>query len=176
MLLEREEVDAADLDNDAIIEAATNGHLEVVELLLEVDGVNPGDQDNAAIKFAAENGHFAVVDLLIDQMGVNVEADGNYALKMAAANGHEDVVKFILDWLLVDMEELDFNAITEALLMAGRKGHAAVVSLLINGYEEFVNYKVSIAERSCTDEVKASALNILQSIREVKAVISGCTS
>ena len=48
-------------DNAAIIEAAKNGHLKVVQYLATLPGVDPAARDNTAIIQASVNGHLEVV-------------------------------------------------------------------------------------------------------------------
>jgi hypothetical protein len=44
LLLTDERVDASDLKNDAFVQAAAGGHLDVIKLLLLQEHVDPGDQ------------------------------------------------------------------------------------------------------------------------------------
>jgi ankyrin repeat protein len=51
------------LDDYALCNASSNGHLELVKILLEA-GANVHAKDDAALRWAYENGHLEVVDLL----------------------------------------------------------------------------------------------------------------
>jgi ankyrin repeat protein len=120
--------------------AAENGHEEVVEFLLE-NGVCPESGNGmkgrqVPLYGAAENGHLGVVKLLLDKsVGYgyrNTPGSKSFsergALRAAASNGHESVLKFLLEKFSGPVRE---NRL-EFLLDAARKGHMAVIQLLLS--------------------------------------------
>jgi ankyrin repeat protein len=86
-------------DGNPLINAAREGHLEIVQILLDagadVNTVVPGDEN--PIINAARYGHEYVVNLLITRgADVNVRAyegrELRTALKMARQGGYQDIV------------------------------------------------------------------------------------
>jgi ankyrin repeat protein len=74
--------------NDAVLQAAQNGHVEVVDYLLRHAMFDPSAYDNRAVQLAAGNGHLAVVERLLLDERVDPSADNNYAVQLAAERGH----------------------------------------------------------------------------------------
>jgi hypothetical protein len=96
------QVDQREGTRTALMEAAANGRVEVVQLLLN-KGADIEAQGSAALVFAVEKGHVGVVKLLLDK-GANVhvtERDSRGAttplIVVAARNGHVGVVAALLD-------------------------------------------------------------------------------
>ena len=125
---------AGDYDT-ALMLAASEGHLEVVELLLNTWAYafkNAEDSNgNTALMLAASEGHLEVVELLL-KVGANKEAtdnDGQTALILAASKGHLEVVKM----LLKAGAKVDATSIkgATALIFAATEGHAETVDILL---------------------------------------------
>ena len=79
-------------------QAASNGHLAVVEALLDAGGGALNDEDEQEDKArddAAEGGHTAIVLLLLDR-GADVHWGNNSALWRSSGNGHLDTVRLLL--------------------------------------------------------------------------------
>lgn len=57
-----------DLDND-LIEAAKNGHLEVVKYLVE-NGANIHADDDCALRWAVDYGHINIEQYLLDRIRI----------------------------------------------------------------------------------------------------------
>lgn len=85
--------------NECVIRAASNGSVEMLELLLSHPLVDCTDQDHQAFVEAAGNGHVACLKTLMDRVepitsdALWVEA----ALAQAARHGHVDIVQMIVD-------------------------------------------------------------------------------
>jgi ankyrin repeat protein len=79
--------------HDALVRAAENGHVDVVDYLLRHAMFDPSADNNHAIQMAAENGHLAVVERLLQDLRVDPAADDNWAVKGAVASGHLAVVE-----------------------------------------------------------------------------------
>lgn len=93
----------------ALINAAENGHTEIVRLLLE-HGANPSARaatvkrwgtkfEKDALGLAAEKGHLKIVRLLV-RAGANVNESINYnldALNAAVVEGHVEIVRELLN-------------------------------------------------------------------------------
>jgi ankyrin repeat protein len=144
--------------NDALVRAAENGHVDVVDYLLRHAMFDPSANDNCAIRLAAANGHLAVVERLLHDERVDPSAYHNRAIQCAAENGYVAVVKRLLQDLRVDPSAYDnyvlrwaayygFVAVVERLLRdprvdpsiyenyavrsAAERGHLAVVERLL---------------------------------------------
>ncbi|KAG9409785.1 hypothetical protein AC1031_020096 [Aphanomyces cochlioides] len=72
-------------------QAATNGHMDVVEYLHEKSAVGATNQ---AMDGAAANGHLEIVRFLHEHRQEGCSTD---AADLAATNGHLEVVKFLID-------------------------------------------------------------------------------
>ena len=109
----KSDVNAKDKNGDtALILAANNGKVEVVEKLLGKGAdVNLADKNgNTALIWAANNGKVEVVEkLLAKGADVNLaNKDGYTALMLAASNGKVEVVKLLLNKLgLSEVVELN---------------------------------------------------------------------
>jgi ankyrin repeat protein len=80
--------------DEALIEAAANGHDDIVEYLVE-SGANISENGDEALIGAAANGHLAVVKYFVEK-GANKFARDE-ALIEAAANGHDDIVEYLVE-------------------------------------------------------------------------------
>jgi ankyrin repeat protein len=72
-------------ENAALLWAAQNGHVDVVDYLLRHAMFDPSADNNRAIRMAAENGHLAVVERLLQDKRVDPSAYDNLAVGSAAA-------------------------------------------------------------------------------------------
>jgi hypothetical protein len=87
--------------NGALVRAAQNGHVDVVDCLLR--HVDPSASGNRAIRLAAESGHLAVVERLLQDTRVDPSAEDNCAVRLAAHYGHLAVADRLLDDDRVDV-------------------------------------------------------------------------
>jgi ankyrin repeat protein len=78
-----------------LIEAAKNGHLEVVQFLIR-NGADIHADNDLAIRHAARNEHLDVVRYLIEN-GANIHAHDDWALRYAAMDGHLDVIQYLME-------------------------------------------------------------------------------
>jgi hypothetical protein len=114
--------------NDALVRAAQNGHIDVVDYLLRhATMFDPSADDNRAIRLAAANGHVAVVERLLQEKLVDPSAYNNDAVGLAAQNGHLAVVERLLQDERVDPSG-DNN---HAVRWAAWNGFLAVVDRLL---------------------------------------------
>jgi ankyrin repeat protein len=111
----------------ALVRAAENGHVDVVDYLLRHAMFDPSADDNRAIRLAAAKGHLAVVERLLQDERVDPTANDNFAVRMAAHGGHLAVVERLLQDARVDPSADD----NRAVLLAARCGHVAVVERLL---------------------------------------------
>ncbi|KAK0647017.1 ankyrin repeat-containing domain protein, partial [Cercophora newfieldiana] len=118
-----------------LVSAATNGHLEVVDLLLEKDAdVNlPGQNKTSPIRAALQGGHSEVAELLIRDGRFYVSSNDWTPLNSAAGQGFLKVVRLLLQ-KGADLNKRDANECT-ALYLASANGHDKVVKRLLSEAE-----------------------------------------
>jgi len=102
--------------NSASLEAATNGHAEIIRLLWQDMKVAESTVEWAAFH-AARRGHLDVVRVCVDELGVT---DVNAIMRYAAEEGHEQVVCWC-------REVKDATQIDTAMASAARGGHERLV-------------------------------------------------
>jgi len=111
----------------ALVRAAENGHVDVVDYLIRHAMFDPSADGNRAIWLAAMKGHLAVVERLLLDPRVDPSADDNYAVRLAAQYGHLAVVEGLLQDERVDPSADDNFAVRGAAFY----GYLAVVELLL---------------------------------------------
>jgi hypothetical protein len=111
----------------ALVRAAQNGHVDVVDCLLQYAMFDPSFNDNSAIRLAAHFGHLAVVERLLEDVRVDPSANNDRAIRMAAHNGHLAVVERLLQDPRVDPSADDNRAVR----LAAADGYVAVVDRLL---------------------------------------------
>ena len=94
--IETNQVDASKQNNNTIIWAVYNGHLNVIKYLLTLPRVDISAQDNLAITLAARNGHLAVVEYLLTLPNVDASAQKNSAINYAASKEYLSIVAMLL--------------------------------------------------------------------------------
>jgi ankyrin repeat protein len=120
-------------EQDSIIKAAEDGHLDMVKLLIE-DGAEIDVESyykETALMCASENGHFDIVSLLIEK-GATIDKKSNYgetAIMCAARKGHFDIVGLLIK-NGAKINEKD-NCKKTALMRASENGYFDIVRLLI---------------------------------------------
>ncbi|BES92174.1 multiple ankyrin repeats single kh domain [Nesidiocoris tenuis] len=117
-----------------LMEAAQEGHLELVRYLLEANAdVNAQTQTgDTALTYACENGHTEVAKLLL-QYGADMEHEsegGRTPLMKACRAGHLCTVKFLLSQN-ANVNKQTTNNDHTPLSLAAAGGHIAVVELLL---------------------------------------------
>jgi ankyrin repeat protein len=110
----------------AIVNAAANGHLNVVKYLV-AHGWNPKVNDNEPFRQSATHGKLEVVKYLAS-LGAYPDCDINHALRWSAANGHLGVVKYLIENLKYDPRCSN----DEPLRNAAENGHWNIVHYLID--------------------------------------------
>jgi len=112
---------------DALVRAAENGRVDVVDYLIERRWTfDRSANESHALRLAAENGHVDVVERLLQER-VDPTSDNNAAVRWAAANGHFAVVDLLMQDARVDPSAEDNFAVQ----MAAGYGHFAVVDRLL---------------------------------------------
>jgi len=98
------DVDKVDfLGTTALMKAAQNGHLIVVQYLCEVLNANVSARDYDGwqpLHFAASKGHWHIVEYLVQAWDADLFAgtvQGDTALMLAANNGYLNVVRFLVE-------------------------------------------------------------------------------
>ncbi len=131
--------------HDALVLAAENDRVNVVDCLLRHAMFDPSADDNYAVRRAAIFGHLAVVDRLLLDERVDPSADDNYAIRWAADGGHLAVVERLLQDVRVDPSADDNYAVR----WAAQNGHLTVVERLLQDKRVFPsadgNYAIEFA-------------------------------
>ena len=130
-VVNRNEQEYSKLKRDALLDAATEGKVNVVRKFL--DDVNAVDEEtgDSPLYRAAMNGHKAVVRVLMDaKADLNMANNrGETALHRAARHGHEAVVKILVE-AGANLNMADEDGETP-LWNAAHFGHEAVVKILV---------------------------------------------
>ncbi|XP_031786075.1 ankyrin repeat and KH domain-containing protein mask isoform X6 [Nasonia vitripennis] len=118
-----------------LMEAAQEGHLDLVRYLLETNAnVHAQTQTgDTALTYACENGHTDVADLLL-QFGADLEHEsegGRTPLMKACRAGHLCTVQFLIS-KRADVNRQTTNNDHTPLSLACAGGHLAVVELLLS--------------------------------------------
>jgi len=96
LLLSDYGVDPSAQDNDAVIYASSNEHLEIVRLLLKDDRVDPSARDNIALVCASQNGYLEIVKLLLSDDRVDPSAYIiDYILSLDYVKDDLEIVKLL---------------------------------------------------------------------------------
>ena len=119
-----------------LIQAVTNGHLEIVKYLIG-RGVNFRANAEQALKSAASNGHLEIVKYLIER-GANIHVDADNVLFQTSLKGYLDMVKYLVG------KGANIHANFEAALRySALDGHLDIVKYLIEqgaNIETALNY------------------------------------
>jgi serine/threonine-protein phosphatase 6 regulatory ankyrin repeat subunit B len=118
----------------ALIEAAANGHLGIVNVLLSygADARQRQADGTRALDWAAQRGHQGIVERLLAHDPKLLDLPGYHertALAAAAGNGHREIVALLLRRGADPRRRLDEG--TRALDWAAGAGHDEVVTLLL---------------------------------------------
>ena len=89
---EDEVISFQDKDN-ALIEASSGGHLDIVKYLVE-NGADIHAENDYALIWASNYGHLEVVKYLVEN-GANIHAENDEALRTARWNEDLEVVKYL---------------------------------------------------------------------------------
>lgn len=119
-ILNEEHINKKNMQNNtAFMLAASNGHLDIIQLLLrtypnKIDVNQRNSKNRTALILAAEKGHLEVVRYLVLTMAAQTEIRDQYgytALLAAAEHGHGNIVNFLLK--NVDRINIDESVYTE---------------------------------------------------------------
>ncbi len=114
----------------ALIRAAQNGYIDIVNLLLKLNGT-PSDLYNKALIAAAKNGHKDIVKLLLrSDNSPDWILFNDKAIIKASEYGHYKIVKL----LLIDGRAEPSADNNEAIIRAARNGKEKVVKLLMRNH------------------------------------------
>jgi len=89
-------VDPARNYQEALLEACTRGHTNVVRELLHDARIDPSRHEQGALSCACDAGRYHVVALLLADARVDPRANDHESVRDAARNGHTDVLALLL--------------------------------------------------------------------------------
>ncbi len=115
----------------ALVVAAEEGHLDIVDFLLDSSIAFDDDEINEALQGAA-GGHYEVVLRMLEDKRVDPSAEDSYALQVAAAAGEYYTVVELLRDPRVN-PSADNNA---ALLAAAKNGHYQIIERLVEAQQK----------------------------------------
>jgi len=133
--------------NDALFQAAINGHVHVVQFFKETYGMTLDDvrvRNNVIFRMTAINGHVQVLQYLRDWRDSanpadrltlkDVRSNNNNALREAAQSGHLEVLQFLQSWVDPDGDRLTLADVRTdnnyALIWSAARGHLHVLMFL----------------------------------------------
>lgn len=125
-----------DKGNTALIYAAKQGHIPLVEFLLTIDKINVNAKNTngyTALIMAVEDGRKNIVKLLLDNPNTNINIYDNYgntALLQAIKNSHQDISKLLLECPKINVNIGEIRGQT-ALMWAAIKGQQDIIKLLL---------------------------------------------
>ena len=111
----------------AVIDAAANGHLDILRALLRNGKINEEDRGEA-VRNAAYNGHHEVVQALLADDATIPQIDREEAVQLAAENGHHEVVRALLQNGLISDEGRGW-----AVQLAALGGRLEIIRALLAG-------------------------------------------
>lgn len=154
------------LGQTALMVAAENGHLEIVNLLLRTAGdkayilISTRSYDGkSALVFAAKNGHLSILNTILEAAGekapeVVYPAKGfeldRTALKISVENGRADIVSALINAAGNRTIHLVFSktgAMGEtALMLAAEKGHFNIVKILLKAAGSYASQLINLRD------------------------------
>lgn len=147
-----------------LMEAAQEGHLDLVRFLLE-NGANVHAQTqtgDTALTYACENGHTDVADLLL-QYGADLEHEsegGRTPLMKACRAGHMCTVQFLIS-KGANVRRQTTNNDHTPLSLACAGGHLPVVELLLS-HNADPNHKLKDNSTMLIEAAKGGHTNVVQ--------------
>ncbi|CAH0553399.1 unnamed protein product [Brassicogethes aeneus] len=147
-----------------LMEAAQEGHLDLVKFLLE-NGANVHAQTqtgDTALTYACENGHTDVADLLL-QYGADLEHEsegGRTPLMKACRAGHQCTVQFLIS-KGANVRRQTTNNDHTPLSLACAGGHLSVVELLLT-HNADPNHKLKDNSTMLIEAAKGGHTNVVQ--------------
>ena len=158
-----------------MIQAAGEGHIEVVKELLKVHDINvnhANNDGNSALINAAGEGHIEIVQELLKVDGINVNHannDGNSALINAASEGHTEIVQELLKVDGINVNHSNYHR-WSALINAASEGYTKIVQdlLLVDGIN--VNQDNSYGNTALIEAVEKGHSDIVQDLLQVYGI------
>jgi ankyrin repeat protein len=90
-------VDITTRDNQAMKNACTKGHVQILKLILADPRVDPSFSNNVALLLACKGGHVPIVQLLLQDDRIDPSLNRNEALLNAVACNQWQVVKVLIE-------------------------------------------------------------------------------
>jgi ankyrin repeat protein len=129
-------VDPCRNNNEGVVLACKQGHLEILKLLLKDGRIDQSANGDECFIEACANGHVDVMNFLLLN-GANAAALDNSAIQLASENGHVKAVKLLLclsevvDLLLESNKVLPSDRNNNSLFLAAQSGNMAICKSLL---------------------------------------------
>ncbi|URD80325.1 Ankyrin repeat-containing protein [Musa troglodytarum] len=164
------------LNSTALDTAATQGHIDVVNLLLETDASLAKIARNngkTVLHSAARMGHVLVVKSLLDKdpsIGLRIDKKGQTAFHMAVKGQNVEIVMELLkpDKSIINLED---NKGNKPLHIATRKGNPKILQALLSVKEIDINAVNRAGETALSIAKKFSNEDIASILKEFGAVV-----
>jgi hypothetical protein len=132
LLLNDPRIDPTTYEQSALLDAATNGHVDIVRHLLKDPRVDPTIDNNQVLISASEQGHADIVSLLLTIPSVNPNARDDRAFHLAVENAHTRVVERLLP--RVDMNSKYHSLMYSIQRITFNTTHRDIIGLFLSDH------------------------------------------
>jgi ankyrin repeat protein len=139
-------VEPHELMNSAMIEAAANGQVRIVDLMME----NGANQSTNSLIRALSGGHVEVVQLLLEKCTDYITLQHDCILYKAVTKGNTEIVRLLLQKMEREGIILDYD---KPICNAAHRGHIDIVKLMLEKGCKNYNHVLAWAAHGCHTDV-----------------------